>query len=59
MARVLTGDHAEDVGGIIVEPGQEIPSDADLEVIERLDDEGRLGDPKPAEQSAKGKRGSD
>jgi hypothetical protein len=44
MARVLTGSHAEDVGGIIVEPGGEIPSDADLEVLERLEADGRLGD---------------
>ena len=64
MARVLTGDHAEDVGGIIVEPGDEIPDGADDDVLERLDDDGRLGDdaesePEPAPEAAptRAKRG--
>jgi hypothetical protein len=54
MARVLTGDHAEDVGGIVVEPGAEIPSDADLDVLERLEAEGRLGDAEPEQQAKRG-----
>ena len=51
MAKRLVSDHAEDVGGQIVEPGQELPDDADDEVVERLDEEGKLGDAEQAEQT--------
>lgn len=41
MPKVLTSTHAEDVGGgLVVEPGQEIPSDADTEVVKRLEADG-------------------
>jgi hypothetical protein len=41
----LVSDHAEDVGGFMVEPGTEFDeSDADSDVISRLDDEGKLDD---------------
>jgi hypothetical protein len=47
MPRVLISDHAEDVGGVIVEPGQEVPDDADADVLERLEADGKLGEPEP------------
>lgn len=49
--QILNSDHAEDVGGVVVEPGQPIPADADAEVLERLEAEGKLGD---ATKSKKG-----
>lgn len=43
MPKVLRSAHAEDVGnGRVVEPGAEIPSDADPDVVKRLDSEGRV-----------------
>ena len=45
MAKVLQSDHAEDVGGQIVEPGQELPKDADPDVVEQLEADGKLVDP--------------
>ena len=43
MPKVLRSAHAEDVGGgLVVEPGSEIPSDADPEVVKRLETEGRV-----------------
>lgn len=53
MAKTLISDHAEDVGGAIVEPGDEIPDGADDEVLERLEAEGKLGDA-PAKSTKKG-----
>jgi hypothetical protein len=51
MPQILTGRHAEDVGGQIVEPGGEIPKDADPKVLERLERQGLLADaPKPAKK---------
>ena len=63
MAKRLVADHAEDVGGVIVEPGQEVPDDADDEVLERLEADGKLAEPegagdKEADQPARVKRGS-
>jgi hypothetical protein len=52
MAKTLISDHAEDVGGVIVEPGQEVPEDADADVVERLEAEGKLGE--PAKSTKKG-----
>lgn len=47
--KVLSSTHAEDVGnGLVVEPGQEIPSDADPAVVKRLEDEGRVSTTKAA-----------
>jgi hypothetical protein len=46
MTRVLRSAHAEDVGGVIVEPGQPIPDTADDSIVKRLEDEGLLGDDK-------------
>jgi hypothetical protein len=41
--KVLSSTHAEDVGnGLVVEPGQPIPSDADPDVVKRLESEGRV-----------------
>jgi hypothetical protein len=40
MTKVLTSRHAEDVGGVIVEPGQPIPRSADPDVVQRLEDAG-------------------
>ena len=44
MAKRLQSDHAEDVGGIVVEPGDTIPKGADDDVVKRLEDEGKLVD---------------
>lgn len=45
MTKVLRGAHAEDVGdGRVIEPGQEIPPDADPGVVARLSDEGKVGE---------------
>jgi hypothetical protein len=57
MAKVLTSTHAEDVGGRIVEPGQEIPDDADPEVVKRLEAEGKLHEPKAAPKKTQTKEG--
>ena len=51
MPKRLQSDHAEDVGGQIVEPGDTIPKGADDEVVARLEDEGKIAD--DAEQRAK------
>lgn len=41
--RRLRSSHAEDVGGFIVEPGQEFDeTQADSAAVERLDNEGKL-----------------
>ena len=56
MAKVLQSDHAEDVGGVIVEPGQEVPDDADDEVLGRLEDEGKLGDAEAETEAPRGAR---
>lgn len=47
MPKVLISDHAEDVGGVIVEPGQPLPDNVDGAVLERLEADGKLAD-KPA-----------
>lgn len=53
--RRLISDHAEDVGGIIVEPGAEFDeTEADEAVIERLDSEGKLADAEKASRKGKG-----
>jgi len=51
MPKILTG-HAELIGDTMVEPGQEIPKDADKTVVKRLEDEGRLADVKAADLKA-------
>jgi hypothetical protein len=48
MTRTLHSRHAEDVGGVIVEPGQPIPDDADADVVNRLQERGLVADDKPA-----------
>jgi hypothetical protein len=40
--KVLTAAHAEDVGGFVVEPGGEIPADADKDTVKRLEAEGKV-----------------
>jgi hypothetical protein len=55
--RRLVSDHAEDIGGRIVEPGTEFDeTDADEAVIERLDNEGKLAD--VSKSSAKPSKGN-
>jgi hypothetical protein len=51
MPKVLTG-HAELLGTAMVEPGQEIPKDADKDTVQRLTDEGRIADVKAADLKA-------
>ncbi|HKE81074.1 MAG TPA: hypothetical protein VKB54_17280 [Solirubrobacteraceae bacterium] len=51
MPKVLTG-HAELVGSTLVEPGQELPKDADKTLVKRLEAEGRLADVKAADLKA-------
>lgn len=51
MPKVLTG-HAELIGETMVEPGQELPKDADKDLVKQLDAEGRLADVKPADLKA-------
>jgi len=53
MPKRLQSDHAEDVGGAIVEPGDAIPKGADDEVVARLEDEGKIADDS-AKKSDKG-----
>ena len=47
-------DHAEDVGGQIVEPGDTIPKGADDDVVARLEDEGKVGDDDQAKTERQG-----
>lgn len=49
--RVLTSAHAEDVGTAVVEPGQPIPSDADADVVNRLQAEGKIANTESAGES--------
>lgn len=54
MPKVLTSTHAEDVGGgLVVEPGQEIPSDADPEVVKRLEADGLVSQTRAKPQQSK------
>jgi len=50
--KILVGQHAEDVGSAVVEPGGEIPSDADKDVVKRLESEGKLADVKRSSSSS-------
>jgi len=51
MPKILTG-HAELLGTSMVEPGQEIPKDADKDTVKRLEAEGRIADVKAADLKA-------
>jgi len=53
MAQKLASTHAEDVGGVIVEPGDTIPKSADADVVARLEDEGKVSDGDAAESKGK------
>lgn len=55
--KVLTGAHAEDVGGYVVEPGQPIPDDADPQVVARLQEDGLLADASPPKSKSKSQEG--
>lgn len=44
MPKVLRSDHAEDVGGVIVEPGESIPRGADADVVKQLEADGKIVD---------------
>jgi hypothetical protein len=57
MSKVLTGAHAEDVGGYVVEPGQPIPDDADPKVVKRLQADGLLADAPKAPSKSKSQEG--
>jgi hypothetical protein len=52
MPKILTGRHAELLGTTVVEPGGEIPSDADKDQVKRLTDEGKVTDVKAADLKA-------
>ena len=53
----LVSDHAEDVGGQIVEPGEEFDeTEADEATVKRLKDEGKLAD--ASKSSAKSSKGN-
>ena len=50
----LTSRHAEDVGGFVVEPGQEFDDSAcNPDVLKRLTDEGKVADVKAAKKTTK------
>lgn len=51
--KILTSSHAEDVGSAVVEPGGEIPSDADKDVVKRLESEGKIANAKSSSSSSK------
>jgi hypothetical protein len=42
MPKILTAEHAELLGTTVVEPGDEIPDDADKDVVKRLEAEGKI-----------------
>ena len=44
MPKRLQSAHAEDVGGMIVEPGDTIPKGADDDAVKRLEEEGKVVD---------------
>ena len=44
MPKKLASEHAEDVGGVIVEPGDTIPKSADDDVVKQLEDDGKIAD---------------
>jgi hypothetical protein len=44
MPKILTAEHAELLGSTVVEPGDEIPDDADDELVARLEAEGKIAD---------------
>jgi hypothetical protein len=54
--KILRSTHAEDVGSAVVEPGDQIPDDADADVVKRLRDEGKIEDSDEPDEgsSAKG-----
>jgi len=46
MPKLFTGRHAVLLGTTVVEPGQELPSDADKDEVKRLEAEGQITDVK-------------
>ena len=42
--KILISNHAVDVGGVIVEPGGEIPGNADPATVKQLENDGRIRD---------------
>jgi len=46
MPKLFTGRHAVLLGTTVVEPGQELPSDADRDEVKRLQAEGQITDVK-------------
>lgn len=47
MPKLFTGRHAVLLGTTVVEPGDEIPKDADKDEVARLEAEGQVTDVKP------------
>jgi hypothetical protein len=54
MPKILVGGHAELLGTTMVEPGHEIPNDADTDIVKRLQDEGRIVNVKPSQLKDEG-----
>jgi hypothetical protein len=46
MPKLFTGRHAVLLGTTVVEPGQEVPKDADSDEVKRLEAEGQITDVK-------------
>jgi len=46
MPKIYTGRHAELLGSTLVEPGGQIPTDADKDTVKRLEAEGKVADVK-------------
>jgi len=46
MPKLFTGRHAVLLGTTVVEPGQEVPKDADKDEVTRLEAEGQITDTK-------------
>ena len=47
MPKLFTGRHAVLLGTTVIEPGQELPPDADKDEVKRLEAEGQITDIKP------------
>jgi len=52
MPKLFTGRHAVLLGTTMVEPGGEIPKDADRDEVARLEAEGQITDVKAADLKA-------
>jgi len=57
MPKLFTGRHAVLLGTTLVEPGGEIPKDADKDEVARLEAEGQITDTKTTASKTKGDEG--